>query len=62
MKGPIEALEISHNKGLVEKWFGDLKGRWRFNRTSVSPELSLDGKLFVEFIALICFSYVKKKM
>lgn len=28
----------------------------------VSSELSLDGKLFVEFIALIYLSYFKKKM
>lgn len=28
----------------------------------VSSELSLNGKLFVEFIALIYLSYVKKKM
>jgi transposase len=62
VKDPIEALEIYRNKDLVEKGFGDLKGRLSFNRTSVSSELSLDGKLFVEFIALIYLSYVKKKM
>ena len=28
----------------------------------VSSELALNGKLFVEFIALIYLSYVKKKM
>jgi transposase len=28
----------------------------------VSSELSLNGKLFVEFVALIFLSYVKKKM
>jgi transposase len=28
----------------------------------VSSDLSLNGKLFVEFIALIYLSYVKKKM
>jgi transposase len=28
----------------------------------VSSELSLNGKLFVEFVALIYLSYVKKKM
>nr|WP_242833571.1 transposase [Desulfosporosinus youngiae] len=33
-----------------------------FRRMQVSSELSLNGKLFVEFIALIYLSYVKKKM
>ena len=31
-------------------------------RTLVSSKLSLDGKLFVEFIALIALSYIKKHM
>ena len=30
--------------------------------TAVSSDLSLDGKPFVEFIALIFLSYIKKKM
>ena len=31
-------------------------------RLLVSSEQSLDGKLFVEFIALIYLSYIKKQM
>jgi transposase len=31
-------------------------------RTSVSSEENLDGKLFIEFVALIYLSYVKKAM
>ena len=56
VKDPIEALEIYRNKDLVEKAFGNLKERLSFNRVAVSSELSLDGKLFVEFIALIYLS------
>jgi transposase len=62
IKAPIEALEIYRNKDLVEKAFGNLKERLNFRRTLVSSDLSLDGKLFVEFIALIYLSYIKKKM
>jgi transposase len=62
LKNPIEALEIYRNKDLVEKAFGNLKERLNFSRTSVSSEQSLDGKLFVEFVALIYLSYIKKKM
>jgi len=31
-------------------------------RTSVSSEENLEGKLFVQFIALILVSYIKQKM
>jgi len=62
IKEPVEALEVYRNKDLVEKAFGNLKERLNFNRTAVSSDQSLDGKLFVEFIALIYLSYLKKKM
>jgi transposase len=62
IKEPVEALEIYRNKDLVEKAFGNLKERLNFSRTAVSSDKSLDGKLFVEFIALIYLSYLKKKM
>jgi len=62
VKDPIEALEIYRNKDLVEKAFGNLKERLNLRRLAVSSEQSLDGKLFVEFIALIFLSFLKKKM
>jgi len=62
IKDPIVALEIYRNKDLVEKAFGNLKDRLSFNRMGVSSDQSLDGKLFVEFIALIYLSYIKKIM
>lgn len=58
----ITALEIYRNKDVVEKAFGNLKERLNLRRTLVSSEKSLDGKLFVEFIALIYLSYIKKQM
>ena len=62
IKNPIEALEIYRNKDLIEKAFGNLKERLNLRRLSVSSEQSLDGKLFVEFLALIVLSYIKKRM
>lgn len=62
IKDPIEALEIYRNKDLVEKAFGNLKERLNLRRMAVSSDASLDGKLFVEFVALIYLSYIKKKM
>jgi transposase len=59
---PYEALSLYRSKDIVEKAFGNLKERLNFRRLQVSSELSLNGKLFIEFIALIYLSYVKKKM
>ena len=62
VKDPIKALEIYRNKDLAEKAFGDIKERLGARRLLVSSERCLDGKLFVEFIALIFLSYIKKQM
>jgi len=58
----IQALEIYRNKDVVEKAFDNLKERLNLRRLAVSSEQSLDGKLFVQFIALIYLSYITKKM
>jgi transposase len=59
---PFESLSLYRSKDIVEKGFGNLKDRLNFRRMQVSSELSLNGKLFVGFVALIYLSYVKKKM
>jgi len=58
----ITALELYRNKDVVEKAFGNIKERLGFRRPLVSSEKSLDGKIFVEFVALIYLSYLKKQM
>lgn len=58
----ITALEVYRNKDLVDKGFQNLKDRLNLRRTLVSSEQSLDGKLFVEFLALIYHAYLKKQM
>ena len=57
-----KALELYRNKDVVEKAFGNLKERLNMRRLLVSSEQSLDGKIFVEFIALIYLSYIKREM
>lgn len=59
---PFEALSLYRSKDIIEKGFGNLKERLNFRRMQVSSELSLNGKFFVEFVALIYLCYVKKKM
>jgi transposase len=58
----IRALELYRNRDVVEKAFGNLKERLNMRRAMVSSEQSLDGKLFVMFVALIYLSYIKRQM
>lgn len=62
IKSSQMALEIYRNKDVVEKGFGNIKERLNGKRMLVSSDASLEGKLFVEFIALIFLSYIKKQM
>jgi len=61
-KDPAEALRIYRSKDLIEKAFGDLKERLSMRRESVASEENLEGKLFIQFVALIYLSYIKKAM
>ena len=61
-RDPIAVLEVYRIKDVIEKALSDIKGKQNRRRTLVSLERSLDGKLFVEFIALIILLYVKKHM
>ncbi|MCL2062971.1 MAG: IS1634 family transposase [Candidatus Cloacimonetes bacterium] len=58
----ITALEIYRNKDIVEKAICTIKGTQGFRRLLVSNEKSLEGKMFVEYIALILLSHIKKQM
>ena len=62
VKDPVETLRIYRSKDLIEKAFADLKDRLNMRRTSVSSEENLEGKLFIQFVALIYLSYVKHAM
>jgi len=58
----ITALKLYRNKDIIEKAFNNLKDRLDIRRLTVSSEQSLIGKLFVAFIALTYYSYIKKQM
>ena len=62
VKDPLVALDIYRSKDMIEKAFGNLKERLNMRRTSVSSEENLEGKLFVQFIALMYLSYINKAM
>jgi transposase len=62
IKDPVKALDIYRNKDMVEKAFSNLKERLSMRRLLVSSEQSLDGKMFVQFVALIYLSWIKKAL
>lgn len=62
IKDPVEALQIYLIKDLIEKSFCNLKERLSMHRMSVASEENIEGKLFVQFIALQLMSYIKKQM
>ena len=55
-----DALDTYRNKDVVEKAFEHVKDRLDMRRMNVSCDLSLDGKLFVVFVALIYIAYLHK--
>lgn len=62
VKDPVRAIQLYRMRDVVEKAFWNVKERLNLRRTLVSSESSLEGKFFVEFVALIYLSYLKKKM
>lgn len=61
-KDPLEALLVYRNKDSVEKCFDDLKNQLDMKRLRVHSSPVMDGRFFVQFIALIYMSILRKKM
>jgi len=62
IKDPTDVLRYYRNKDLIEKAFSNLKNRLEMKRTTVSSDENLEGKLFVQFVALIYMSYIHQHM
>ncbi len=62
IKDPVEALVVYRNKDAVEKCFDDLKNQLDMKRLRIHSSASMDGRFFVQFIALILMSALRKKM
>jgi transposase len=61
-KDPLEALRIYRDKDVVEKSFDDLKNQLDMKRLRMHSSRATDGRLFVQFIALILMSALRKEM
>lgn len=62
IKDPVKALEIYRMKDAVEKHFDDLKNDLDMKRLRVHSAAAMDGRLFIQYIALILSSQIKVVM
>jgi transposase len=62
IKDPVEALQIYRDKDVVEKSFDDLKNQLDMKRLRMHSSAAVDGRLFVQFIALIYMSALRREM
>ena len=61
-KEPLEALQVYRDKDVVEKCFDDLKNVLDMKRLRMHSIETVDGRLFVQFIALILMSALRRTM
>jgi transposase len=61
-KYPLEALQVYRDKDLIEKCFDDLKNSLDMKRLRMHSIETVDGRLFVQFIALIFISALRREM
>jgi transposase len=62
VKDPVETLQIYRDKDVVEKCFDDLKNQLDMKRLRMHSSATVDGRLFVQFIALIYMSALRREM
>jgi transposase len=62
IKSPTESLQIYRDKDIVEKCFDDLKNQLDMKRLRMHSSATVDGRLFVQFIALIYVSALRREM
>lgn len=62
VKDPVKALEIYRRKDTVEKKFDDLKNDLDLKRLRIHSAAAMDGRIFLQYIALILTSRIKTVM
>lgn len=62
IKEPVKALQVYRDKDLVEKCFDDLKNQLDMKRLRMHSAAAVNGRLFVQFIALIYLSGLRREM
>ncbi|MFZ2960582.1 MAG: hypothetical protein WA705_27195 [Candidatus Ozemobacteraceae bacterium] len=62
IKDPVQTLMIYRNKDVVEECFDDLKNQLDMKRLRIHGSASMAGRFFVQFIALIYMSALRRDM
>ena len=61
IKNADEALNVYRNKDVVENSFDDLKNHLDMKRLRVHSAAAMDGRLFLQFLALIYTSSIRSQ-
>jgi transposase len=62
IKDPVDALRLYRDKDCVEKGFDDLKNALDMKRLRVHSSLTMEGRLFVQFLALALSAGIRNVM
>ncbi|TWI70646.1 hypothetical protein LZ24_02216, partial [Desulfobotulus alkaliphilus] len=62
IKTADEALHVYRDKDVVENCFDDLKNHMDMKRIRVHSAAAMDGRLFLQFLALIYVSSIRSKI
>jgi hypothetical protein len=62
IKDPVDAMRVYRDKDAVEKCFDDLKNSLDMKRLRMHKSSTTNGRLFIQFIALILISALNQKM
>ena len=62
IKDAVEAMRVYRDKDAVEKCFDDLKNSLDMKRLRMHNSSTVDGRLFIQFLALILISALRKEM
>jgi len=62
IKEPVETLIVYRDKDPVEKCFDDMKNQLDMKRLRVHSADAMDGRLFIQFIALIYMSAIRNQL
>ena len=60
IKDPGKALEVYRNKDIVENCFDDLKNQLDMKRLRVHRSQVMDSRIFLQFLALIIISAIRR--
>lgn len=62
IKDPVKTLQVYRDKDVVEKCFDDLKNQLDMKRLRMHSSVAVEGRLFIQFIALVLMSALRRDL